>query len=64
MDTKHGTTEKIEEPTRAPEVTVIDSDEDEVAAEAIGGTNADLPPGYYRSPSFIGTIVVSRSTAP
>lgn len=50
---------KIEAAHHAPEVTHIDSDEEEVAAEAIGGTNADLPPGYYRSPSFVGTIIVS-----
>ena len=37
---------------------VSSSDDDEVAPEAIGGTNADLPPGYYRSASFIGTVVV------
>jgi hypothetical protein len=63
MESKHGTTERIDL-TQAKEVTVIDSDEDEVAAEAIGGTNADLPPGYYRSPSFIGTIVVRRVSYP
>jgi hypothetical protein len=32
--------------------------DDEVAPEAIGGTTADLPAGYYRSPSFIGTVIV------
>jgi hypothetical protein len=36
-----------------------DISDDEVAPEAIGGTNADLPAGYYRSPSFIGTVIVS-----
>jgi hypothetical protein len=25
-----------------------------------GGTSADLPPGYYRSFGFIGTVTVSR----
>ena len=57
--TKSEVAEKIEAAHHAPEVTRIDSDDEEVAAEAIGGTNADLPPGYYRSPSFIGTIIVS-----
>jgi hypothetical protein len=40
-------------------VTRIDSDDEEVAQEAIGGTNAELPAGYYRSWSFIGTCLVS-----
>lgn len=32
---------------------------DHIAAEALGGHVADLPNGYYRSPGFIGTVVVS-----
>lgn len=32
---------------------------DHIAAEALGGHTADLPSGYYRSPSFIGTVIVS-----
>lgn len=32
---------------------------DEVAAEALGGHTGDLPDGYYRSLSFIGTVIVS-----
>lgn len=40
------------------ETRTVAADDDEIAPEAIGGTNADLPPGYYRSASFIGTVVV------
>lgn len=29
----------------------------EIAAEALGGTVDDLPPGYYRSFNFVGTIL-------
>lgn len=32
---------------------------DHIAEEAIGGHSGDLPPGYYRSPAFIGTVIVS-----
>jgi hypothetical protein len=32
---------------------------DEVAEIAKGGLVEDLPPSYYYSPSFIGTIFVS-----
>ena len=34
---------------------------DHVRADAIGGDESDLPPGYYRSFAFIGTLVVSNS---
>ena len=32
---------------------------DHIAEEAIGGHSGDLPPGYYHSPAFIGTVIVS-----
>lgn len=32
-------------------------DNGEIAIEALGGTVHDLPPGYYRSFNFIGTIL-------
>jgi hypothetical protein len=35
---------------------------DHVAEEALGGTSSDLPKGYYRSPGFIGTVVVSSAS--
>lgn len=44
--------------THVEEIAKEHGDEDEVAAEAIGGTNDDLPKGYYRSASFIGTVTV------
>jgi hypothetical protein len=33
---------------------------DDVAAEVKGGMYEDMPPGYYRSPAFLGTFTVSR----
>lgn len=32
-------------------------DNGEIAPEAIGGSARDLPPGYYRKPKFIGTML-------
>ena len=32
---------------------------DAVASEAIGGLYHEMPANYYRSPAFIGTLVVS-----
>lgn len=40
---------------KIPTTTSPDDSEDEVAPEAIGTGN--LPPGYYRSAHFIGTMV-------
>lgn len=34
-----------------------------VDAKAIGGDMEELPKGYFRSPQFIGTVVVSRSAS-
>jgi hypothetical protein len=34
---------------------------DHVAAEALGGHTSDLPKGYYRSPGFVGTVIVNMS---
>ena len=59
MASKFETSEKIEETSVTPPHSNSAYGEDEVAAEAIGGTNSDLPKGYYRSPSFIGTVLVS-----
>jgi hypothetical protein len=33
---------------------------DDVTAEVKGGMHEDMPPGYYRSPAFLGTFTVSR----
>ena len=33
---------------------------DKVDKRAIGGDLDELPPGYFRSPQFIGTVVVSN----
>ena len=33
---------------------------DAVAPEAIGGRYQEMPAKYYRSPAFIGTLIVSR----
>jgi len=30
---------------------------DDADASAIGGHVKDLPPGYYRSPKFVGSII-------
>jgi hypothetical protein len=57
MTSKLEAEKQIEVLSNAPSHSGSTSD-DEVAPEAIGGTNADLPPGYYRSPSFIGTVLV------
>ncbi|KIW00482.1 uncharacterized protein PV09_08005 [Verruconis gallopava] len=57
MDNKLEASETIENVPKNPYLSGTDTEDDEVAAEAIGGTTKDLPPGYYRSPSFIGTIV-------
>jgi hypothetical protein len=35
----------------------IDVVEDVADASAIGGHLKDLPPGYYRSPKFVGSII-------
>jgi hypothetical protein len=35
----------------------IDEVQDVADASAIGGHLKDLPPGYYRSPKFVGSIV-------
>jgi hypothetical protein len=46
-----GQTEKAPTPSRIDEV-------DDVAdASAVGGHLTDLPPGYYRSPQFVGSII-------
>jgi hypothetical protein len=37
----------------------IQLDHDAVAPEAIGGLYHEMPANYYRSPAFIGTLVVS-----
>lgn len=37
---------------------------DAVAPEAIGGLYHEMPAGYYRSPKFIGTVVVSYRILP
>ena len=37
----------------------IELHHDRVAPEAIGGLEKDLPPNYYRSPAFIGTLVAT-----
>jgi hypothetical protein len=50
--------EKLETPSNDTPRRGQDNEEDDIAPEAVGGTNADLPPGYYRSPSFIGTVAV------
>ncbi|KAF2434010.1 fungal trichothecene efflux pump [Tothia fuscella] len=47
---------KLEVVSNNPQRHNIQDYEDEVAPEAIGGTNEALPPGYYRSPNFIGTV--------
>lgn len=36
---------------------------DLVAAEAVGGHVDELPKGYYWSPGFIGTFIVSTAQA-
>ena len=55
--------EKIQQVAAESPVENVSSlfDDDEVAPEANGGTNADLPPGYYRSPSFVGTVLVGTA---
>jgi hypothetical protein len=58
MASKQHSPEKIDVLSNTPPH-IGDEDEDEVAPEAIGGTTADLPPGYYHSASFIGTVAVS-----
>lgn len=37
---------------------------DHIAAEALGGHTGDLHKGYYRSPGFIGTVIVSITPFP
>ena len=40
------------------ERTHIDGTVDFIDTRAIGGDLDELPPGYFRSPQFIGTVVV------
>jgi hypothetical protein len=44
-------------PHHAP-VAEIAIHHDKVAQEAVGGLYEEMPPGYYRSVNFIGTVVV------
>lgn len=47
-------------PEKRPHLKKDEDDESEVAEEALGGPTTDfLPKGYYRSPNFVGTVVVS-----
>jgi hypothetical protein len=32
---------------------------DAIAPEAVGGIYTEMPPGYYRSLGFMGTVIVS-----
>ena len=36
----------------------IDGTIDLVSAEAMGGEEEELPPGYFRNAQFVGTVVV------
>jgi hypothetical protein len=45
-----GGSEKASKPT-------IEDVHDGADASAIGGQLQDLPPGYYRSPKFVGSII-------
>ena len=46
-------------PARHAPTTTIQLHHDAVAPEAIGGLYHEMPAKYYRSPAFIGTLVVS-----
>jgi hypothetical protein len=54
-------TDSINPHTEHHKVTSIELHHDAVAPEAIGGMYEEMPAGYYRSPKFIGTVVVSSS---
>lgn len=41
------------------EVVMSETAHGELAEEAVGGTLQDLPPGYYRSFAFVGTILAA-----
>ncbi|KAK4941407.1 hypothetical protein LTR10_018676 [Elasticomyces elasticus] len=44
-------------PHGSDRVELAELDNGEIALDAIGGTVQDLPPGYYRSWQFVGTVV-------
>jgi hypothetical protein len=46
-------------PVRHAPAPIIQLHHDAVAPEAIGGLYHEMPAKYYRSPTFIGTLVVS-----
>ncbi|KAK3673263.1 hypothetical protein LTR78_006808 [Recurvomyces mirabilis] len=49
----------VEQTAHHEHPTDIELHHDHVASEAIGGMVQDLPPNYYRSPAFIGTLVAT-----
>lgn len=54
---KDNRAERVE---RVVEKRHIDGTVDLVSAKVIGGEVENLPAGYFRSPQFIGTVVVSK----
>ncbi|KAK5115251.1 hypothetical protein LTR62_001451 [Meristemomyces frigidus] len=49
----------VEEFAHHEHPTDIELHHDHVASEALGGLVSDLPPNYYRSPAFLGTLVAT-----
>jgi hypothetical protein len=45
------------EPGKASTPSRIDEVDDVADTSAVGGRLTDLPPGYYRSPQFVGSII-------